>query len=87
MQAEKVVVQKSTVPVGTAAQGARGDRDRSPRRRAEQDADALQLPAPPVAMVANPEFLKEGAAVDDFMRPDRIVIGTEPDAPASARAT
>jgi len=80
MQAEKVVVQKSTVPVGTAARVRETIETEVARRRAEQDPDALQLPVPAVAMVANPEFLKEGAAVDDFMRPDRIVIGTEPGA-------
>ena len=80
MQAEKVVVQKSTVPVGTAAKVRAAIEIELGRRRAEEDADAMRLPAAPVAMVANPEFLKEGAAVDDFMRPDRIVVGTEPGA-------
>jgi UDPglucose 6-dehydrogenase len=78
MQNEKVVVQKSTVPVGTAARVRAVVDEEVQRRRAEQEPDAAALPLPPVVMVANPEFLKEGAAVDDFMRPDRIVIGTEP---------
>ncbi len=81
MQAFKVVVQKSTVPVGTAGKVRAVVEDELGRRRAEQDEEAMRLPAPPLAMVANPEFLKEGAAVDDFMRPDRIVIGTEPGEP------
>ena len=56
-----VVVNKSTVPVGTAS-----------RMQAEIDArTAVKLD-----VVSNPEFLKEGAAIDDFLRPDRIVIGT-----------
>jgi UDPglucose 6-dehydrogenase len=63
----KVVVDKSTVPVGTA------DRVR--------DAIAQQLAARGAklafAVVSNPEFLKEGAAIEDFMRPDRIVIGAD----------
>jgi UDPglucose 6-dehydrogenase len=55
-----VIVNKSTVPVGTAA-----------RMQAEVSARTKV----PVEVVSNPEFLKEGAAIDDFQRPDRIVIG------------
>lgn len=63
----KVIVDKSTVPVGTA------DRVRE-RIAAELAARGKALP---FAVVSNPEFLKEGAAVEDFMRPDRIVIGSD----------
>src|SRR2546428_5578198 len=56
-----VVVNKSTVPVGTAA---RMQAEIAARTQVEVD------------VVSNPEFLKEGAAIDDFMRPDRIVIGS-----------
>jgi UDPglucose 6-dehydrogenase len=56
-----VVVNKSTVPVGTAA---RMQAEIAARARVEID------------VVSNPEFLKQGAAIDDFLRPDRIVIGS-----------
>ena len=65
----KVIVDKSTVPVGTA------DKVKI-AVQAELDARGVAIP---YAVVSNPEFLKEGAAVDDFMRPDRIVVGAEDD--------
>ena len=58
-----VVVTKSTVPVGT------GDEVEAIIRKARPDAD--------VAVVSNPEFLREGAAISDFKRPDRVVVGTD----------
>jgi UDPglucose 6-dehydrogenase len=58
-----VVITKSTVPVGT------GDEVERIIREARPDADA--------AVVSNPEFLREGAAIQDFKHPDRIVVGTE----------
>lgn len=58
-----VVVDKSTVPVGTARQVERVIREANPQ--AEFD------------VASNPEFLREGAAISDFMRPDRVVIGVE----------
>jgi UDPglucose 6-dehydrogenase len=63
----KVVVDKSTVPVGTA------DRVKA----AITDELAKRGVSIPFSVVSNPEFLKEGAAIDDFMRPDRIVVGCE----------
>jgi UDPglucose 6-dehydrogenase len=63
----KVVIDKSTVPVGTADKV----RTRIAQVLAERGVDLK------FAVVSNPEFLKEGAAVDDFMRPDRIVIGSD----------
>ena len=71
MDGPRVVVDKSTVPVGTA------DKVRAEVAKTL----AARGAAHPFSVVANPEFLKEGAAVEDFMRPDRIVIGAdEPDA-------
>ncbi len=65
----KVVVDKSTVPVGTADKVRAAITEELARRGANI----------PFAIVSNPEFLKEGAAVEDFMRPDRIVVGSEDD--------
>jgi len=62
MDGSRIVVNKSTVPVGTA------DRVREQiEKGTEYD----------VHVVSNPEFLKEGSAIDDFMKPDRVVIGTD----------
>jgi UDPglucose 6-dehydrogenase len=81
MDGYKVIVDKSTVPVGTADRVAAAIRDELSARAAESGgAGDLDF-----AVVSNPEFLKEGAAVEDFMRPDRIVIGTD-DTPAGTRA-
>jgi len=62
-----VVITKSTVPVGTAAKVKKEVQDALESRGAQMDFD----------VASNPEFLKEGAAVEDFMKPDRIVIGVE----------
>jgi UDPglucose 6-dehydrogenase len=67
MQDYKVIVNKSTVPVGTA------------NKTQDRVAQALAARGVKISfdVVSNPEFLKEGAAVNDFLKPDRIVVGTE----------
>ena len=67
MQQRMIVVNKSTVPVGTADQV---------KEIIQQELEARNSDVQ-FAMVSNPEFLKEGAAIDDFMKPDRVVIGAD----------
>jgi UDPglucose 6-dehydrogenase len=67
MNEYRVIVDKSTVPVGTADKV----------RQAIVDELRARQAAIPFSVISNPEFLKEGAAVEDFMRPDRIVIGSD----------
>jgi UDPglucose 6-dehydrogenase len=71
MTRELVVVTKSTVPVGTAAR---------------VQAAVAQHATHPFHMCSNPEFLKEGAAVDDFLKPDRVVLGVDSDHARSVMA-
>ena len=67
MTSAKIVMDKSTVPVGTADKVRAAITDELKKRNSEVK----------FSVVSNPEFLKEGAAVEDFMRPDRIVIGAD----------
>jgi len=71
MSREAVVVTKSTVPVGTAAKVQRA---------------VAESARHPFHMCSNPEFLKEGAAVDDFLKPDRVVLGVDNDHARSVMA-
>lgn len=67
MTSTKIVIDKSTVPVGTAGKVTTRMNETLEKRGVSIDFD----------VVSNPEFLKEGAALGDFMKPDRIVVGTE----------
>ncbi len=67
MDSYRIIVDKSTVPVGTADRVAERVRETINQRGVKLDFD----------VVSNPEFLKEGAAIEDFLRPDRIIVGTD----------
>jgi UDPglucose 6-dehydrogenase len=68
MENYKIVVDKSTVPVGTAEKV---------RKAIQDELDKREIGDIEFDVVSNPEFLKEGNAIEDFMRPDRIIVGTD----------
>ena len=67
MNSNKIVVSKSTVPVGTA------DKIKETMQQEINNRESMLN----ISVVSNPEFLREGAAIKDFMNPDRVVIGVE----------
>ena len=81
MSEYKVIVNKSTVPVGTADKVRAAVQEELDKRNYTSQPSTLSPQssnhAPEFSVVSNPEFLKEGSAIDDFNRPDRIVIGGE----------
>ncbi|WP_196137766.1 UDP-glucose/GDP-mannose dehydrogenase family protein [Aliikangiella sp. G2MR2-5] len=74
MEDEKIIIDKSTVPVGTADRVSKVIQAKLDARQVDQK----------YSVVSNPEFLKEGAAVSDCLKPDRIIIGTECDTAIAA---
>jgi UDPglucose 6-dehydrogenase len=77
MNEYKIIVDKSTVPLGTADMVKAQIQEVLDARGVKTDFD----------VVSNPEFLKEGAAIDDFMKPDRVVIGTDSERAAHSMRT
>ena len=77
LQEFKVIVTKSTVPVGTAAKVRKAIQEQLDKRGVEID----------FSVASNPEFLKEGAAIQDFMKPDRVVVGADDERAVSLMRT
>lgn len=78
MNGFKVVADKSTVPVGTAELVAQAiGAELEARGFATSPGERINLGQPDYTVISNPEFLKEGAAIEDFSRPDRIIIGVD----------
>jgi len=73
MQTPKIIINKSTVPVGTADKVSSHVQATLDKRNSDSSSDSALT----FSVVSNPEFLKEGAAVNDCKRPDRIIVGTD----------